>query len=43
MFIGYSYDIRWSLDITNPHEKIGGVENLDQIGNYLKYYGIYIM
>ena len=36
-------DVVANLDITNPHERLGGIENLDQIGNYLRYYEIYIM
>ena len=43
LLIDYSCDIRCSLDITNPHERLGGVEILDQIGNYLRYCKIHIM
>ena len=35
MLIDYLCDIHYSLDITEPHERLGGVKNLDQIGNYL--------
>ena len=32
-----------NLDITNPHDILGGIEYIGHIGNYLKYYWIYIM
>ena len=43
LLIDYSCDIRCSLDIAKPHERLGSVETIDQIGNYLRYYMIYIM